>query len=194
MLASLLEAHPDERLSDAEICRNLSIIFFGGISTVEALILDSLWALFAHPQTLERVRGEPALIPGVIDETIRWLGPVQSATRHTLRDTTHLGVLLTKDSVVNCMIGAANRDPSVFPEPHRFDIDRPNLQRHLGFATGTHACLGLHLAKAEGRIALEHLFRELPGLKLVGDQSSPPRGYEFRRPRALHVTWELGVK
>jgi cytochrome P450 len=109
-------------------------VLFGGISTVEALILNSLWALFMHPETLERVRGDPSLFPAVIDETIRWLNPVQSA--------------------------------------------------------GTHACLGLHLAKLEARIAVEDLVRELPDLRLIDPVASTPRGYEFRQPRAMPVMWE----
>jgi cytochrome P450 len=194
LLATLVKVAAEERLSDEEIRRNMSIILFGGISTVEALILNSLWALFAHPHTLARVRADLGLAPRVIDETIRWLGPVQSATRHVVRDTTYKGVELEAGDTVNCMIAAANRDPAVFPEPQRFDIDRPNLQRHLGFATGVHACLGLHLAKAEGRIALTHLLERLPGLRLVADKSSPPQGYEFRQPRALHLAWDTHKK
>jgi cytochrome P450 len=190
LLAALANAPAGERLTDEEIRRNATIIFFGGISTVEALILNALWALFHHPEILARARAEPDLLSKVIDETIRWAGPVQSATRHVLRDTTYGGVEFAAGDVVNCMLGAANRDPDVFPQPERFDIDRPNLQRHLSFAMGRHSCLGLHLARAEARIAVERLLAELPGLRLIAGKSSPPAGYEFRQPRALHVAWD----
>jgi cytochrome P450 len=190
LLSMLVNAPAPERLSRAEIRRNVSIIFFGGISTVEALILNSLWALFEYPDTLERARAAPALLPKVIEETVRWLGPVQSATRHAVHDTTYAGVQFAAGAAVNCMLAAANRDPSVFALPDHFDIDRTNLQRHLGFAAGTHACLGLHLARAEGRIALEHLLAELPGLRLNREKSTAPSGYEFRQPRSMCVTWD----
>jgi cytochrome P450 len=190
LLAALVNAPLAQRLTDEEIRRNMSIIFFGGISTVEALILNSLWALFEHPQILERVRSEPRLIPKAIEEALRWLSPAQSATRHITRDTAYGGVELRAGEVINCMLGAANRDTAMFSEPHRYDIDRANAQRHLAFATGVHTCLGFHLAKAQGRIALEQLLARLPQLRLVREQSAPPRGHEFRQPRALCVAWD----
>jgi len=191
LLAILVNAPPGERLSDAEIRRNLDILFFGGISTVEALILNALWALFEHPATYERLQTTPALLPKVVDETVRWLAPVQSATRYAVNDCTHAGVRFAAGDTINCMLGAANRDPSVFASPERFDIDRSNLHRHLGFATGAHACLGLHLARAEGRIALEHLLAELPDMRLIYERLVCPSGYEFRKPRSMWVRWNV---
>lgn len=189
LLHTLVNAPRELRLSDAEIMRNMSIIFFGGISTVEALILNSLWALLTHREVFERVRADLALAPKVIEETIRWMSPVQSATRHVVRDTEINGVHFASGAIVNCMLGAANRDPAMFAEPDRFDIDRADAQRHLGFAIGPHACLGMHLAKAEARIALCQLLTELPGLRLIDERASTPRGYEFRQPRSMLVAW-----
>lgn len=189
LLTTLVNAPPEERLSNEEIKRNLSIIFFGGISTVEALILNALWALFEHPAVFERVKADLTLLPQVLEETMRWLSPVQSATRHVIHGGVWHGVQFQAGDIVNCMLGAANRDPSVFPDPDRFDIDRPNVRRHLGFATGPHMCLGFNLAKAEVRISLEQLFTRLPNLTLVRRESEPPTGYEFRQPRRLTVQW-----
>jgi cytochrome P450 len=190
LLAHLVRAPMEERLTDDEIKRNLSIIFFGGISTVEALLLNSLWALFEHPGALERVQRDPSLLPQAIEETMRWLSPVQSATRHVAHAFEWKGIEFSAHEIVNCMIGAANRDPAMFQEPDRFDLNRPNSRRHLGFATGTHACLGSHLAKTEVRIGLEILLGRLHGLRLERSQTQPPSGYEFRQPRKLTVTWE----
>jgi cytochrome P450 len=187
LVAHLLGA-PD-RLDDEAIKRNLSIIFFGGISTVEALLLNALWALFETPGALDRVRRDTGQIPQAIEETMRWLSPVQSATRHVTERFEWQYVELAPDDTVNCMLGAANRDPSVFVEADRFDLDRKNSRRHLGFATGAHSCLGAQLAKAEARIALETVLTRLPGLKLERESSEPPSGYEFRQPRRLTVSW-----
>jgi cytochrome P450 len=189
LLHDLVGAAPAGRLSDGEIKRNMAIIFFGGISTVEALMLNSLWALFRHRAAFDRVRGDGALLPAAIEETMRWLSPVQSATRHVAADTDYAGIRLRAGETVNCMLGAANRDPAVFADPDRFDIERANANRHLGFATGPHLCLGFRLAKAEVRIALETLLRRLPELALDERRDATPRGYEFRQPRALHVRW-----
>jgi cytochrome P450 len=190
LLSRLIRVPAAQRLSDEEIRRNVSIILFGGISTVEALILNTLFALFEHRDVLERVRRDPALIPKAIEEALRWLSPAQSATRHVVYDTVHGGVEFRAGEIVNCMLGAANRDPALFAEPQRYDIERANVQRHLAFATGAHSCLGLHLARIEARIALEQLFDRLANLRPVPQNYSPPRGYEFRQPRALHVQWD----
>jgi cytochrome P450 len=188
LLGALVNAPDATRLGDEEIRRNMLIIFFGGISTVEAVILNSLWALFNHPAILHRVMGDLTLAGKVVEEAMRWRSPVQSATRHVTETTTlHGDIELAVGDTVNCMLGAANRDDRLFPDPDRFDIDRTNVQRHLGFATGTHSCLGFNLAKAEARIALQVLFSELGGLEMVVQDSPPPEGYEFHQPRAMYV-------
>ena len=187
LLQDLVMATGADRLSDEEICRNLSIIFFGGISTVEAVILNTLWALAQNPALYERVSAEPALIARAVDESIRWLSPVQSATRKVLVDCEFHGTAFRAGEVVNCMLGAANRDPAVFVHPDRYDIDRPDLSRHLAFATGGHACLGFQLARMEARIALEELLVGLPGLQVDLATSSAPRGAEFHQCDSLTV-------
>jgi cytochrome P450 len=190
LLSNLANADSSSPLSDEAIQRNTLIVLFGGISTVEALLLNAVFALSAHPETLERVRTDRTLIPATLDETMRWSGPVQSATRHVVTDTTLAGVKFAAGDIVNCMIGAANRDPARFPEPQRFDITRPGLRTHLGFAIGPHHCLGLHLAKLEVRIALERLFARLPNCRADLSQDSQPRGYEFRKAPRLLLVWE----
>lgn len=187
LLGSLVHASGEGSLDDDGIKRNLAIIFFGGISTVEALILNASWALAHHQDVLQRVIADATLIPGVLDETMRWLSPVQSATRHVVHDTELGGVMLHAGDTVNCMIAAANHDPLLFPEPGRFDIGRPNLAQHLGFATGPHLCLGFRLAKAEARIALQKLLVVAPGLEIVRARTSAPEGHEFRQPRRLTI-------
>ena len=190
LLARLVSAPVKQRLCDDEIKRNLSIVFFGGISTVEALLLNSLWALFEHPDVLQRVQADFALLPQLIEETMRWMSPVQSATRHVITPFEWQGIEFASHDTVNCMLGAANRDPSVFTNPDRFDLDRANSRRHLGFATGTHACLGSHLAKAEAHIALQALLGRLGNLRLERSLTEPPSGYEFRQPRRLTLCWD----
>jgi cytochrome P450 len=190
LLARLVHAPAQQRLSDDEIKRNLSIVFFGGISTVEALLLNALWALFEHPDVLQRVRSDPALLPQLIEETMRWLSPVQSATRHVIAPFEWQGIEFATHDTVNCMLGAANRDPAVFTDPDRFDLDRPNSRRHLGFATGTHACIGSHLAKAEARIGLQVLLGRLRNVRLMQALTRPPSGYEFRQPRRMTLSWD----
>lgn len=178
-------------LTDSEVKRNASIIFFGGISTVEALLLNCLYALSVHTETFVRVRQNHALIPKVIEETLRWATPVQSATRHVTGRVTIGDVTFKEGDTVNCMIAAANRDTLVFTEPDTFDIDRPRLNRHLAFAYGPHHCLGSHLARAEARIALEKLFSRLVNCRMDPANPSKPVGYEFHQPREFSLIWDL---
>ena len=189
LLAALVNDQ-DEQLDDEEIRHNALIIFFGGISTVEALILNTLYALCTQPEMLERVRTDLSLLPKAVNETIRWQGPVQSATRHVVRDIEFLGHRFRAGDTINCMLGAANRDPAIFDSPDEFDIDRPNAARHVGFAVGPHHCLGSHLARAEARIALEQLFSRLDGLCLDHERIESPTGYEFRRPESAIAAWK----
>lgn len=184
LLSAVVHAR-DNTLTDDEICRNAAIIFFGGISTVEALILNAVHALALDPALQARVAADKALIPLVIEETMRWTSPVQSATRHTVAPVTFGDVTFPAGATVNCMLGAANRDPSVFPDPDRFDIDRPNLRSHLGFAAGPHFCLGSHLAKLECASALDALLTRCSGFTLA--TPADVRGYEFRQPRRLDL-------
>jgi cytochrome P450 len=190
LLSTLVHAPKEERLDDEEIVRNALIVLFGGISTVEALILNAVYALSSNPETLTRVRSDTKLLRAVVDETVRWAGPVQSATRHVARETELEGVALRKGDTVNCMLAAANRDPQVFVDPDRFDIDRPALRKHLGFAIGPHHCLGSNLAKLEGRIALEELLIRLPNWRVEDLTIAKPYGSEFRQPKLLTLVWD----
>jgi cytochrome P450 len=190
LLSDVANASEPDRLSDEEIQRNASIIFFGGISTVEALILNSVYALCTHPAEMARVIADPSLLPAVIEETIRWRSPVQTATRHVVREVEINGVTFASGDTVNCIIAAANRDPAVFQSPDRFCLGRPNAKRHLGFASGPHFCLGSHLARLQARVALEGLLGRLENLHLDPARPAVIRGHEFHQPHALHLAWD----
>jgi len=107
------------------------------------------------------------------------------------RDVDVGGTKIPKDSMVWVLYAAANHDPSVFPDPDRFDPDRENLAQHLSFSKGTHFCIGAPLARLEARLALEAIVRRLPGLRLVEDQeliyTPSPVGQGVE---GLLVTWE----
>ncbi len=186
LLSALIKAGD---LSGEEITHNAIIIFFGGISTVDALILNTLYALERHPDAKAEILEDRSLLPHAINETVRWQGPVQSATRHVVREVQVGEVSLKPGDTVNCMLAAANRDPAVFDSPDQFDLHRADTSRHMGFATGPHHCLGSHLARAEARIAIEQLLQRLPGFSLDLDRVDGPVGYEFRQPRSAVAMW-----
>jgi cytochrome P450 len=191
LLSQVVNDRSDDRLDDAEICRNASIVFFGGISTVEAVVLNCLYALCTHPDALSKVRRNPDLIPQAIEETLRWLSPVQSATRHVVRDFSLGESTFRAGDIVNCMLGAANHDPRVFDEPAAFRLERTNVRKHLGFALGPHFCLGSNLARLEAITAIRHILERCPDLGLSADHPADVRGFEFRQPAALHLEWRV---
>jgi cytochrome P450 len=191
LLGELLK-HGRHSLTEDEILSNALIILFGGIETTESLILNAVWALLSHPDQLEEVRANPALLPAVIEETLRWEPPVQSCTRFVTRPVTLCEVELQTGEAVQCMLGAANRDPAWITEPDAFDTHRPNPAEHFSFGLGPHFCLGAALARLEGEIGLRVLLTRLAGLDLDHTHLCSPHGYEFRKPSELAVCWQPG--
>jgi cytochrome P450 len=189
LLSTLVDDPRNDALTDEEIRRNALIVMFGGISTVEALILNKLWILAHQPGWLETARTDSAHLPAILEESIRLIGPVQSAMRLVIRDIEVDGVRLREGDIVNLILSAANHDPAMFEAPAEFRPGRANISRHLGFAAGPHLCLGMHLARAEAAIALSVLFNLLPGMQVDLQQSSPPRGAVFRQPARLTLRW-----
>jgi cytochrome P450 len=190
---SLLQAFVDQpaetRLADDEIHRNALIMFFGGISTVEAVILNMLWALLRHPPAMRRALDDRGLLDAAFDETMRWIAPAQSATRHTTRSCQIAGVTIPAGATVNGMLGSANRDEAIFEAPDVFYLDRPNARQRLGFAAGPHFCLCRHLARAGALAALNGLLDRTKSLRLAAPVSHP-RGHEFRQPPMLWLAWD----
>jgi cytochrome P450 len=177
-------------LTDEEWAANLALVLFGGIETAESMLLNALWALLTHPDQLAAVRRTPALLPAAVEESLRWEPGVQSLTRFTTRAVTIGGIDLERGSAIQCMVGAANRDPLHFVAPDAFDASRPNASDHLTFGYGRHFCLGVHLARIEAAAALAVLLQSFPRLELVDADESRPRGHEFRKPRRLLVAFE----
>jgi cytochrome P450 len=133
LLSQVVHDDGQDPLSDEELILNASIIFFGGISTVEALVLNTLYA--SAVAKIDLHADDLKTLDAAIEEAIRWLSPVQSATRHVLMDVEINGVWFAPGEAVNCMLGAANRDPSIFSHPDRYDPTRQDVSRHLSFAT-----------------------------------------------------------
>ena len=177
-------------LSEAEMVANLLIVLFGGIETTESMIGSALWAVLSHPAIAKDVAVNPARIEDVIQESMRWDPAVQSCTRFTTEPVEIRGVSIPANEVVQCMLGAANRDPAHFPNPDRFDPNRPNARDHLAFGAGRHFCLGASLARIEAEQALARIFGGLPGLRLDPARPTRPHGHEFRVPPAVWVLWD----
>ena len=110
--------------------------------------------------------------------------------RYATRDVSLGGADIARGELVRLSIAGANRDPSVFGEPDRFDVRRENARLQIAFAHGPHVCLGMHLARLEAHTAVGLVLDRLPGLRLDPERPEPhPRGLVFRKPPALHAVW-----
>ena len=168
-------------LTDAELIDSARVIIFGGVETTSALIVNTLYCLLAHPEQLRAVRKNPdGLLSNAIEETLRYESPVQTCTRHVLRDVEVAGVRLSAGDTLQCMLGAANRDPSHYEHPNQFDVFRGNAGDHLAFANGKHFCIGAGLARMEATVSLKILLDSFPDLCLAFPDEDIPLGYEFR--------------
>ena len=188
-LNDMLTAPEHERHRDEEIRRNSLVIFFGGISTVEALIVNAVWALLKHPKAYEHALLNPDSMDQVIDETMRWRAPVHTAFRFAVNATEVAGVTLPEGAFVIPLIASGNRDEDVYPAAGEFRPGRRQIPPHQGFATGPHMCLGRHMAKLEVCAAVRAILARLPNLHLVEDIE--PKGAEFHQARTLRVAWEV---
>jgi cytochrome P450 len=129
------------------------------------LIGNGLLALHRNPDQLRLLRENPTLVTNAIEELLRYDSSVQMTGRTALEDASVGGVDVPKGETVLCLLGAANRDPAVYPDPDQLDITRPNI-RPMSFGGGIHFCLGAQLARIEGEIAISTLLRRLPSLAL----------------------------
>lgn len=171
-----------ETLNDVELRATALLVIGAGFETTVNLIANGVWQLLDHPDQLEALKAEPALWPNAVDEILRFDSPVQATVRIAAEDTEVCGHEVPVGRFVSLMLGGANRDPDVFADPNRFDIERANARDHLAFSAGIHFCLGASLARLEGAVALRMLFERFPDLAVSGQpvrrQMRVLRGYE----------------
>jgi cytochrome P450 len=166
LISSLLTAEIDgEHLSPYDILATSALLLVAGHETTTNLLGNTILCLSDHPDALAALRTDPTLIPGALEEVLRYQSPVISTPRRATENVQLGNVTIKAKDLVTVQIGSANRDETAFPDPDRFDIRRtPN--RHLGFGHGIHFCLGAPLARLESKIALTILLERLPDLHL----------------------------
>jgi cytochrome P450 len=159
-LVSALVQAQDERdaLTLNEILNFCLLLLVAGNETTTNLITNGALALYTHEEQRQKLRGQPQLIQSAIEEILRYDGPIQGVFRTTTRDVEVRGTTIAAQSKVLLLWASANRDPEMFPDPDRFDIERtPN--EHMAFGRGIHFCLGAPLARLEARIATQTILR-----------------------------------
>jgi cytochrome P450 len=176
MITDLVRAEIDgQRLTDEEIVTFLTILLIAGHVTTTLMLGSSVRVLHDHPGLADRLRGDPAQIPVVLEEVLRYHPPFTIAARMTARETEVNGVVIPAHQPVTSWLVAANYDPEAFPEPDTFDPGRfateHDANRHFSFGHGVHFCLGAPLARLEGRLALEAVLARYADIRL--DESRP---------------------
>ncbi|MCV7091657.1 cytochrome P450 [Mycobacterium interjectum] len=161
----------ETRLDPQELQAIAGLVLAAGFETTVNLLGNGIRMLLDRPEHVETLRQRPELWPNAVEEILRLDSPVQLTARMTLRDVEVAGMQIARGNLVVIYLAAANRDPSVFPDPHRFDIERPNAGRHLAFSGGRHFCLGAALARAEGEVGLRTFFDRFPQARAAGTGS-----------------------
>jgi cytochrome P450 len=165
-------------------------LLFAGHETTTGLLGNAFRRLLADRESWEAICHDPKLIPGAIEEVLRLDTSVIAWRRRTTQEVDIGGVHVPSGAKLLLLLGAANRDPSVFPDPDRLDIRRPNAREHLSFGIGTHLCLGAPLARLQGKVVLEEVSARLPDLRLVpGVKLEFAPNVSFRGPLSLPVEW-----
>ena len=194
LICLLAHAEVDgDRLDDVAIVNVIETFLIGGHETTTFLLGNSLWHLANHGNLHRQLVANPALIPLFIEEMLRLEAPAQAALRTPTREVTLDGVTMPKGATLVVMLATANRDEQIYEAPEEVRLDRPAAtgMRHRAFGYGNHACIGLHLARAEARIALETL---LPRMEDIAPGSENPiarlENFMLRGPTRL----ELGFR
>ena len=169
MLSSLIAVEEQgEKLNNDELMSFVILLYIAGHETTVNLIGNSVHALLTHPEQLDVMRRE-SCTPNMVDELLRFNGPVQHTIRTPLVDISipvnGQELLIKKGSLVLASLGAGNHDPSVFDNPHQLDFSRSNSNRHLAFAAGVHYCLGASLAKLETEVAVGTLVKTFKSIE-----------------------------
>ena len=174
LLSALIQAEESgDRMSTDELIAFVLLLYVAGHETTVNLIGNGTLALLRNPDQLALWRETPSLDASAVDELLRYDGPVQLTVRVPIvpvhYSTPDGTVTVEPGTVVMTVLGAANHDPAMFPDPHALRFDRPNSNRHLALAAGVHYCLGASLAKLEASVAISSVIRRFPDIALAGE-------------------------
>ena len=159
-------------LTDGELSNNLQGLLIGGNLTTTDLIGNAVWLFLTHPEELAKLKADPSLINSAVEEVLRYESPVDITGRIAPRDMEIAGCPVKQTQSLLVSLRGANRDPEIFPDPHRFDISRKDAP-HVAFGGGAHLCIGSPLARLEAQIALPMLFARFPNLRLADPAMKP---------------------
>ncbi|MFJ7214269.1 cytochrome P450 [Amycolatopsis sp. NPDC098790] len=184
LIGDLVHAQDGDRLTDTELVTLVWHLVLAGQTPVN-LIANAVEALLRHPDQLEKLRADPGLWPGAVEELMRFCSPQLLTTPRFAREDVEIdGQLIREGERVTAAMVAADRDPRVFGDADRLDVTRAGPAQ-LGFSHGPHFCLGASIARVETEVALSRLFERFPNLRLAGDVPRAPDGGTWRPAKLL---------
>jgi len=163
-----------EPLSQEYLDGSWLLIIFAGNDTTRNSLSGTMRLMTEFPEQRQMVIDEPGLIPKMTHEALRLVSPVITMRRTATQDAAIGEQRIAENEKVIMWYGAANRDPEVFPEPDKFDMHRPNVEKHLAFGHGVHRCLGNRIAQMQLNIAYERIFDRFPDIQWTGKQKIAP--------------------
>jgi hypothetical protein len=189
LLSLLVHAREQGKvLSSDEIVATSALLLLGGYETTTHLIGNGLLALFEHPDQLQRLRADPELAAGAVEEFLRYNSAVFQLVRRAREQVEIDGHMIREGELVIGLLHAANRDPARFADPDRLDITRQD-NYHVGFGYGPHICVGAPIARMETRIAINTMLQRLPEIALATTSLEWSTNFVVRGVRALPVTF-----
>jgi cytochrome P450 family 142 subfamily A polypeptide 1 len=179
LIGTLVHAEIEgNRLDHDSIIYESLLILIGGDETTRHVISGGMYELLRHPGQMKALANDRSLLPGAVEEMLRWVSPIKNMARQMTRDVELHGETLHKGEKLLLLYPAANRDERVFEAPEEFDITRtPN--DHIAFGFGAHFCLGNRLARMELNVMFDRLLDRLPDLALADDHPLPTRAANF---------------
>jgi cytochrome P450 family 107 subfamily K polypeptide 1 len=184
MISRLVHVEEDgDALDEEEILATVFLMFLAGHVTTVNLIGNGVVALLTHPDQLAKLKANPDLLAkGVVEETLRYWGPVDFIGRRIARENVEVGgTVISTGEQATVSLASANRDPERFANPDVFDITRADANRHVAFGKGIHVCLGAPLARVEGQVAFATLFKRYPELRFAVPAEEVRWGRSFLR-------------
>lgn len=193
LVSALIDARDKDgapALSTADVVSLVATILAAGTSTTANFLPVALRELLRHPEVWRRLREDRSLVPQAVEECMRLRTSLRGTVRTTTRAVTLGGVSIPEGADIYIHLGAAQQDPEVFPDPTRFDIDRPNLREHFAFGRWTHMCLGAPLARMEARLTIERILDRMPDVTLVSDDREEwIPNFAVPRLKSLELSW-----
>lgn len=190
LISVLVDAErEDDRISRAEVLAFAVLLMVAGNETTTNLIGGMVEVFMEFPEQLGKLVADPSLTRRAVEEGLRYCSPVQGLFRNATRDVDLAGTMIPEGAPLMVCYASANRDPAVFEEPDRFDIER-DARRHVAFGRGLHFCLGANLARREARIAIEKLLPLLPRFRRTRDESDWVDSWFLRGPKTLPLALE----